>query len=73
MNYEGYTYTQIEEIPAVTFEQLLGNVGGQLGLFIGISLLSLIECLEILLELAYLFYERRIRIGIARRANKVNP
>jgi hypothetical protein len=33
-----------------------------LGLFIGISLLSLVECFEIAIELGFLFYKRRINI-----------
>jgi amiloride-sensitive sodium channel subunit gamma len=65
INYEGYTYTLIEERAATSFEQLLGNVGGQLGLFIGISLLSLIECVEITIELIFLYFERKARVASA--------
>ncbi len=40
--------------------QFVGNIGGQLGLCIGISLLSLVELLEIISELCVLFYYKKI-------------
>ena len=36
----------IIELPAMTFEQLVGNVGGVLGLWLGASFLTLVEVIE---------------------------
>ena len=44
-------YTRVNEAPAVTFVDLIANIGGELGLFIGISLLSLVELIELSLDL----------------------
>ncbi len=52
VNYAQNTYATITESPAITSEGLLGNIGGQLALFLGISLLSLVEIVDLLLELA---------------------
>ena len=61
INYDDLKLTYLEETPAITIETLLGIVGGQLGLFIGISFLSFIELLElILISLAY--FKNNIKI-----------
>lgn len=44
-------YTSITEQPAVTPIELIANVGGTLGLFIGVSLLSFLEMVEILIKI----------------------
>ena len=49
--FDGLRYTEIEETPSVTLFNLISNIGGTLGLFIGISLLSFIEIIEIFYEL----------------------
>lgn len=45
--------TRIEEFKQVEFFDLIANIGGTLGLFIGISLLSFVELVELILELAF--------------------
>ena len=40
--------TRIEEVAAVTFEQMVGNAGGLLGLWLGASMLTLLEICEFL-------------------------
>ncbi len=47
VNYDNLYYTLIEESPSMTSEGLFANVGGNLGLFIGLSILSLIEIFEL--------------------------
>ena len=49
--YSEIGYTKISESPKTSIIDLLSNVGGTLGLFVGISMLSLIEIVEILFEL----------------------
>lgn len=39
-------YSLVEETPAMTVDQLLALVGGSLGLFLGASLLTLLEVVE---------------------------
>ena len=48
--YETFKYTKTGESPVSTIIDLVSNIGGTLGLFIGISLLSLVEILEIIAE-----------------------
>jgi hypothetical protein len=48
VNYETMTTTIIEEIPELSFPTLLGSLGGQLGLLLGMSFLSFIELFEMM-------------------------
>jgi hypothetical protein len=50
VNYETIEYVYVEENPKINLEILLGSIGGQLGLFIGISFINLIELFEILIS-----------------------
>jgi hypothetical protein len=61
LNYKDTTYTQISESPAVTFEFLLGDVGGQLNLFVGLSFLTLLEVMELAFEILIWFYKIKIK------------
>ncbi|CAF0708689.1 unnamed protein product [Brachionus calyciflorus] len=56
--YEDLATTYTNEIPAVTPVSLLGNVGGNLGLFIGISLLTFVEIIEFLIELFFILFNK---------------
>lgn len=49
--YEDIEYTMISEQPTLTIIDVIANVGGTLGLFIGISLLSVFELAEILIKI----------------------
>lgn len=57
VNYDNLRYTSVDEVPAVTFNGLLGNLGGQLGLFIGISILSFVEVIELLIACCIITYK----------------
>lgn len=41
----------ITETPAITIYDLLPNIGGTMGLFVGISALSFVEIVEIVIEI----------------------
>jgi hypothetical protein len=43
INYEAIREEKVTEVRAQTYSQLLSNIGGQMGLFMGISVISLIE------------------------------
>ena len=47
----------ISSVPVMTFEQLVGNVGGLFGLWLGASLLSLMEICELLTNIVYRLME----------------
>ena len=48
------TTTTIRQLPAATFEGLLGTVGGLLGLWLGASMLSMLEFCELIANLTFL-------------------
>ena len=49
--YEKLSYEHIKEIPAVSSSSLLGTVGGTLGLFVGLSIISLFEFVEYFIKM----------------------
>ncbi|CAF0708693.1 unnamed protein product [Brachionus calyciflorus] len=49
--YDELDYSVIEQVPAVSFDYLISNIGGNLGLFIGVSVLSLFELVEYMLQI----------------------
>jgi hypothetical protein len=55
--YEDLKYTLISETPKMSIFDLVANTGGTLGLFIGVSLLSFVEIVEILLEFIIILCE----------------
>ena len=50
-------YTEIRQTPKMSGYSLLNEIGGALGLFVGITFLSLFEFLEYLFEIAMVFYK----------------
>jgi hypothetical protein len=52
--YEQLGYTLISESESLTVYDLVSNIGGILGLFLGISFLSIIEIVEILIQIIYI-------------------
>jgi hypothetical protein len=53
------SYTSIDEVPSTTFEQLIGNIGGILGIAIGASFLSFLEFLELAYSIGQYFFKIR--------------
>lgn len=53
--YSSSTINKIEEKPEINFGMLLGSIGGQLGFFLGASLLTLTELFQILIEIGFIF------------------
>ncbi|XP_042865706.1 uncharacterized protein LOC122249150 isoform X2 [Penaeus japonicus] len=58
---ESLVHEVIKESPAYTWDTLVCNMGGNLGLFIGMSLVTLVELFEFLLDLGLLCYSARKR------------
>ena len=58
INYNQLGYTQIKEIQKVTILDLVTNIGSALGLFVGVSFLSLFEIVELLIRLVSFMFHR---------------
>ena len=56
VNYDNLYYTLYEDKPAKTLDAIIGEIGGQLGLCGGISLLNAMEILGILVSYCYRYY-----------------
>ena len=53
--YSSLGYTEITESPQMDIVSLLADIGGNLGLFLGVSAFSLAEILVVLIETFYIF------------------
>jgi hypothetical protein len=56
--YADSTYTTITELAKQEFLDLISNIGGNLGLFIGISFLSFAEIFELLFEIVFILFQK---------------
>ena len=54
--YEDSKYILISQQPKIELFDLVSNLGGILGLFIGFSFISLLEIIEVLAELIYVYF-----------------
>ena len=62
---DDFDYEYVSESKSVQIENFIANIGGTLGLFLGISVLSLCEIFEILFEfIFYLNKERKKNLSI---------
>ena len=61
--YDDLYYTVVEESPSFTPDALLGLIGGQVGLFIGVSVMTVFEVVEfwivVFTELIFLMQQRK--------------
>ena len=58
INYKSLKYTHITQKKKMSMYDLISNVGGTLGLFAGVSFVSLFEITEILLEIGFIILAR---------------
>lgn len=57
--YDNLAYSKsIETVTSGSMLDLMANVGGIMGLFLGVSVLSLFETFEVLIEICFIFYNR---------------
>jgi hypothetical protein len=52
--YESLSYTLIDQIPKMNVIDFISNIGGNLGLFIGVSFLSFAEIIELFIEILFI-------------------
>lgn len=55
--FSDFSTQEITQIPKMTGFTLIGSIGGALGLFIGVRFLSLVEILELIIELLYVLFK----------------
>lgn len=68
--YDKLKYMVFDEYPASDIISVLSNIGGTIGLFLGVSLLSFIELVEILIGVLIAVYEKKeVRIDEHRVIN----
>jgi hypothetical protein len=61
VNYDQQMYTKIEEAPAMNFDQLLGMIGGAMGLFVGASILTAVELIELFVEFLIINFKPSVK------------
>ncbi len=61
--YDSLAYTLSTETPSMDVVALLANIGGTMGLFLGVSLLHVCELAEAFIELGFLAYEKRRKVN----------
>ena len=59
--YDSMSYILSEESPQMDVVSLLANIGGNLGLFLGVSVFSLFEIIQVLIEILFIKIEPRIK------------
>ncbi len=59
--FQDLKYTLISQKPKTTWSDLISKIGGTLGLFVGIRLLSLIEIVQFFIEIGTILTKRSIR------------
>ena len=60
--YDSLTYTQSTDTPSMDIMSLFGNIGGTLGLFLGVSVLSVCELINLLVE-CFIFIKNRSQVN----------
>ena len=75
--YDDLKYTVITENPSVGIIDLISNMGGILGLFIGVSFLSFVEPIEMIMEIIFILFEKEKKpvkkINQNEKMNSVTP
>ncbi|CAH3198064.1 unnamed protein product, partial [Porites evermanni] len=66
--YKSMTTEIIQQVPRYEFKDLISNIGGSLGLFAGVSLLTLLEICKLLFDLAGSFCKK-----FEEKVNSVDP
>ena len=69
--YSSLSYTSTTETPQVNFVSLLASIGGNLGLFLGVSVFSLCEIVEVVIEI-YFILKAKKHVSQATASNDIN-
>ena len=71
--YESLKYTEISSDPAWEIMDLIANVGGTLGLFLGVSLLSFVEFVELAYTMSKAFWSEYKKDREVKRELRLSP
>jgi hypothetical protein len=66
--YDSLSYTKINEEPAIDTITLVSNIGGSMGLMLGVSFATMVEFFELLLKFFLVFIRHKKRIQRVRSA-----
>ena len=55
--YTSKEYTEIREIPKISTMDLVSNLGGVVGIFLGLSIFTLIEIIELILSIIFACFQ----------------
>ena len=66
--YDSLSYTKIDEEPAIDTTTLVSNIGGSMGLMLGVSFAIMVEFFELLLKFFLVFIRHKKRIKRVRSA-----
>lgn len=61
--YADMKYTSIEELEKTNLFDLVAAIGGTLGLFLGMSFLSFVEIVDVIIEIVFIFIQNQRRIN----------
>lgn len=61
--YQDLSYTKISQVPRIEIIDLVSNMGGLLGLFIGFSFLSFAELFELILEIIFILLNNKLNVN----------
>jgi hypothetical protein len=61
------SFTEITEKPSFPFVDLISNVGGTFGLFLGIILLSFLEVVEIIYEMLFINFKNKENFSLSKK------
>nr|XP_053638313.1 uncharacterized protein LOC128692952 isoform X1 [Cherax quadricarinatus] len=70
---DSLNYEIIQESPAYTWDTLVSNVGGNLGLFIGMSLMTVVELMEFLVDVILIYFKSRQKVKPNSQMRIVTP
>ena len=62
--YPSMQYIEITQAPKTSLIVLISNLGGSIGIFLGFSIFSLIEIVEIFKRMLYILCRHRSRVGV---------
>lgn len=60
--YRSLKFTSITQEPKILLIDLVSNIGGTFGLFVGVSFVTIIEIIEVLTELVFLTFEMKTKV-----------
>jgi hypothetical protein len=57
--YPNNEHTEIRETPKTKFVDLISNLGGSLGIFLGFSIFSFVELFELVFQMIFIVFKKK--------------